>query len=40
MKELNEILQTLILITQLAIEVLKLARAIRDSRKTRKPPRP
>ncbi len=39
MKELNEILQTLILTAQLAIEVLKLARAIKDPRKTRKPQR-
>lgn len=39
MKELNEILQTLNLITQLVILVLKLARAIKNQRTTRKPPR-
>lgn len=39
MKELNEILQTLNLMTQLVILVLKLARAIKNSRTTRKPPR-
>lgn len=39
MKELNELLQTLNLVTQLVILVLKLARAIKDSRETRKPPR-